>query len=133
MMENQGVILVGVLVLLFLLYTYNKNILVPVVVAVNAGNEVNAGNAPEYLYGGQNSGDYVFWPNRDWGGAQYDITRIPNAVDNVALLKSECNSRPACIGFNTGGWLKNAVSSGWQNFTSGHTGLYGKKTGVWLA
>ena len=51
---------------------------------------------------------YAFRANRDSYGA--DIRQVTGTADVAALAKA-CDAEPACVAFNTGGWLKSALKA----------------------
>jgi len=68
---------------------------------------------------------YDFHPFMDSGGN--DITNI---TGDVPQLQDWCTARPECLGFNTNGWMKNAISSQstWSRWTDDSLkGMYVKK------
>lgn len=51
---------------------------------------------------------YMTLPNQDHPGD--DILYRPDLAGNIQGLQQLCNETPECIGFNSGGYLKNSVS-----------------------
>ena len=80
-----------------------------------------------YVKNATQLGNYTFTPNQD---IYYnDITRLEGA--SLATLKSECDSRSACLGFTTLGYLKNNIppTSQWHpSFGGDAMGIYLKST-----
>lgn len=58
-------------------------------------------------------GDYIVYTNTDaivahHGGPPVDMVQAWNT--DVGVLRFYCDLDPSCVGFNTGGWLKNDTS-----------------------
>jgi hypothetical protein len=59
-----------------------------------------------YTAGGKTYGFYQGFESRDG-----DIELAPEAERTVAKLGARCSAKPGCVGFNTLGFLKGAISS----------------------
>lgn len=88
------------------------------------GDSLAAATAILNKYAGGNAAGYTVLINQDVEGVQVDIMKAYHT--DPAVLQSLCDLDPACLGFNSNGYVKNASS---PLVASSGTTLYLKKQG----